>query len=95
MAPLLAALGALVSVQGGLWPAPAIAAVPAGWALFRASRIRTWDQAAIRGSMTILLLGTMVYTALLALAASRPFEAAAIAAAIVPARWISRRIALT
>jgi 4-hydroxybenzoate polyprenyltransferase len=94
-APLLAALGALVFVQGGLWPAPAIAAVPAGWALFRANRIRTWDQAAIRRSMTILLLGTMVFTALLALAAGRPAEAVGIAAAIVPARWIARRIALT
>jgi len=37
----------------------------------------------------------MLYTALLALAAARPLEAIAIASAILPARWIARRIALT
>jgi len=94
-APPLAALGALLSVQNGLWPAPAIAAVPIVWFLHRNTQIRTWDQAAVRRSMTFLLLGTMVYTALLALAAARPVEALGIAALIVPARWISRRIALT
>ena len=46
-------------------------------------------------SMTLLLLGTMLYTALLALAAGRPAEAVGIVLAILPARWISRRIALT
>lgn len=45
--------------------------------------------------MTRLLLGTMLYTALLALAAERHGEALAIAGCLVPARWIARRIALT
>ena len=65
------------------------------WFLRRNTRTRTWDQAAIRRSMMFLLLGTMLYTGLLALAAGRPYEALAIVAAIAPARWIARRIALT
>jgi len=93
--PPLVALAALWTVQGGPWPAPAVAAVPIAWFLFGATRRRTWDQRAIRRSMTFLLLGTMVFTALLALAAGRPIEAAAIAAAIGPARVIARRISLT
>lgn len=94
-APPLAAWSGIVSVQGSLWPAPAIAAVPVLLFLRRNSRIRTWNQAEIRRSMTFLLLGTMLYTASLALAAGRWPEALGIAAVIVPARWISRRIALT
>jgi 4-hydroxybenzoate polyprenyltransferase len=94
-APPLAAFCALATVQGGFWPAPALAAVPIVWFLRRNARIRAWDRAAIRTSMTFLLLGTMLFTALLALAAGEPVAAAGIAAAIVPARWISRRIALT
>ena len=54
-----------------------------------------WPRAAIRGSMTWLLLGTMAFTSLLCLGSGRPWEAVGIAAAIVPARWISRSIALT
>lgn len=94
-APPLAAWAGIVSVQGSLWPAPAIAAVPALLFLRRNSRIRTWSQAEIRRSMTFLLLGTMLYTASLAFAAGRWPEALGIAAVIAPARWISRRIALT
>jgi 4-hydroxybenzoate polyprenyltransferase len=94
-APPLAAMIGLLQVQGGWWPAPAVAALPMLWFLRRNTRTRTWDQPAIRRSMMFLLLGTMLYTALLALAASRPVEAAAIAAVILPARWIARRIALT
>lgn len=94
-APPLAALCGLWAAQGGPWPAPVIAALPALWFLRRNARATSWDQASIRRSMTWLLLGTMLYTALLALAASRLPEAAAIAAVIAPARWISRRIALT
>jgi 4-hydroxybenzoate polyprenyltransferase len=94
-APPIAAFCALVTVQGGAWPAPALAAVPLLWFLRRNARTRVWDRRAIRTSMTFLLLGTMLYTALLALAAGEPVAAAAIAAAIVPARWIARRIALT
>lgn len=94
-APPLAALCGLATVQGALWPAPALAALPILAFLRRNARTRLWDQPAIRRSMMFLLLGTMLYTALLALAADRPVEAAAIAAAIAPARWIARRIALT
>lgn len=94
-APPLAALCGLWTAQGGFWPAPAIASLPIVWFLRRNARREHWDQQAIRASMTLLLLGTMLYTALLAVAAGRFVEAAAIALAIPPARWISRRIALT
>ncbi|MFK7740962.1 MAG: UbiA family prenyltransferase [Planctomycetota bacterium] len=94
-APPLLALAGIGVVQGGFWPATAIAALPALWFLRRNSRMKEWPQGEIRRSMMFLLLGTMLYTALLAFAAGRPIEAAAIAAAILPARWIARRIALT
>jgi 4-hydroxybenzoate polyprenyltransferase len=94
-APPLAAMAGLLTVQGGLWPAPALAALPVLWFLRRNSRQRSFDRAAIRRSMTFLLLGTMLYTSLLALAAGQPVTSAAIASVILPARWISRRIALT
>lgn len=94
-APPLAALFALVVVQGGPWPAPCAAGVFALWFLRRNTRARAWPQAEIRRSMGHLLLGTMLFTACLAWAAGRPDIATAIAAAIVPARWIARRIALT
>jgi 4-hydroxybenzoate polyprenyltransferase len=94
-APLIAALCGLLAVQQQLWPAPLLAAVPILWFARRNSRQRTWDRAAIRRSMTFLLLGTMAYTALLALAAGQPLVGLAIAGVIVPARWVSRRIALT
>ncbi|MCA8964471.1 MAG: UbiA family prenyltransferase [Planctomycetes bacterium] len=94
-APLLAGLCGLWAVQGGLWPAPLLGGVAVLWCARQNARIYTWDRPAIRRAMTRLLLGTMLYTALLALAAGRPVEAAAIVLVIVPARWISRRIALT
>lgn len=94
-APLLAALCGLFAVQRQLWPAPLLAAIPIVWFARRNTHQRTWDRAAIRRSMTFLLLGTMVYTALLALAADEPLVALCIAGAITPARWVSRRIALT
>lgn len=94
-APPILALAGIAFVQGGFWPAPAIAAVPALLFLRRNTQRREWPQAEIRRSMTWLLLGTMLYTSLLALAADRPISALVIAAVIVPARWISRRIALT
>lgn len=94
-APPLAALVGLVAAQNGLWPAPALALLPVLWFARRNARMRQFDQGAIRRSMTFLLLGTMLYTALLCLAVERWLEAAAIAAAILPARWIARRISLT
>jgi len=77
------------------WPATIIACGLSAAFLWRMRGVRSWDQAAIRGSMTWLLLGTMLYTGLLCLAAARPMEAAVIGAAVLPARWISRRIAMT
>jgi 4-hydroxybenzoate polyprenyltransferase len=94
-APPIAAVLALMYVQNGPWPAPALAVVLGAWFLQRIRGTATWDQRAIRRSMTYLLLGTMLFTALLALAADRPFECLAIAACIAPARWIARRISLT
>jgi hypothetical protein len=94
-APPLCALLGLFVVQGGLWPAPALASLPALWFLRRNARTRVFDQRSIRQAMTFLLLGTMVYTALLALAAGQPVLAGGILLVIAPARWISRRIALT
>lgn len=94
-APLFASLCGLWAVQGGFWPAPALACLPIAWLARQNARVRVWDQTSIRRAMTRLLLGTMLYTALLALAADRPAEAVAIVTCIVPARWIARRIALT
>lgn len=94
-APPLAAFAGIATVQGGFWPAPALALLPALWFLRRNSTKRSWDQAGIRRSVTLLLVGTMVYTALLSLAAGQPYAAAAIAAAVPAARAIARRIALT
>ncbi|MEM7199306.1 MAG: UbiA family prenyltransferase [Planctomycetota bacterium] len=91
--PLVASLALLAAPEP--WPAAAVGFALAAVFLARIRRVRTWDRDAIRGSMMWLLLGTLLYTALLCLAADRAIEAAAIAAAIVPARWIARRIALT
>jgi 4-hydroxybenzoate polyprenyltransferase len=93
--PPLAALVALFTVQQSAWPAPTLALLPIAALLLRNRAVRTWDQRAIRGSMTWLLLGTMLYTALLCLAAGRPWAAGGVALCVLPARWISRRIALT
>ena len=60
VAPPVAALAALIAVQGALWPAPALAMLPILAFSGRNKRVRDWDQAAIRGSMTWLLLGTML-----------------------------------
>lgn len=95
VAPPVAALAALIAVQGGLWPAPGIAMLPILAFSGRNKRVREWNQAAIRGSMTWLLLGTMLYTSLLCVAVGSHLAAVAIAAAIVPARRIARSISLT
>ena len=94
-APPIAALAGVAVVQGGLWPAPAIAAAPVIWFLRRNARAKSWAQADIRQSMMYLLLGTMLYTALLAGAAGSWLAAAAIALAIPVARRIAKSIALT
>lgn len=94
-APPIAAWAGVAVVQGGLWPAPAIAAAPALWFLRRNARTGAWPQAEIRRSMMYLLLGTMIYTALLAGAAGDWVAAGSIALAIPVARRIAKTIALT
>src|SRR5690606_20461566 len=94
-APPIVAFAGITVVQGSLWPAPALAALPVLWFMRRNSRTTEWSKASIRKSMMFLLLGTMLYTALLTLAVGRWPEALAIAAAIFVARRIARRIALT
>ncbi|MCB9878558.1 MAG: UbiA family prenyltransferase [Planctomycetes bacterium] len=94
-APPLLALAGVYAVQAAPWPAPALLAVPALWFLWRNSHTREWSQGRIRQSMMYLLLGTMLYTASLALAAGQPWSALGIVAAIPVARRIARSIALT
>ena len=94
-APPIVAFAGVAVVQGGIWPAPAIAAIPAIWFLRRNARSKEWSQASIRQSMMYLLLGTMLYTSLLALAAGAWLPSLAIATAIPAARKIARVIALS
>ncbi len=79
-----------------VWPATAIAIV---LGLLFARRVRhhndDWDGPAIRAALRWLLLGTMLYTSLLCLGSGHQVEAAAIAVAILPARWISQHLAIT
>jgi UbiA prenyltransferase family len=93
--PVVAAMVGITAVAGGAGVATLLALVPMSLFCRRMSHIPSWDQRAIRGSMMYLLLGTMLYTALLALAAGAIFPAMGIAACIAPARWIARRISLT
>lgn len=95
-----AALFAILSIEGRALGNPGLATLIAAllalaFLLRLRDRTRVWDRGAIRASMTWLLLGTMLYTALLCLAVGRPVEALAIAVAAFLARAISRRIALT
>ncbi len=91
-APIWAALGGLFAVQDGLWPAPAVALLPVLWFARRNRLIETWTQPQIRASMGYLLLGTMLYTGLLALAANRSTECLCIVACIPLARTITARL---
>ena len=91
--PLCASLALLGMPEP--WPAAALAFGLTILFMARMRKIETWNQKAIRGSMTWLLLGTMLYTGLLCMSAGRLLECAAVLAAVMPARWISRRIALT
>lgn len=91
-APMWATLGGLIAVQDGLWPAPAIALAPILWLARRNRRIATWGQQEIRGSMSYLLLGTMIFTGLIALAAGRPIECCGIVACIPLARLVTRSL---
>jgi len=94
-APPLAAFAGIAVVQGAFWPAPAIAALPVLWFLRRNARTQEWTQPEIRRSMMFLLLGTMLYTSMLTLAAGRWPEALGILLAIPIAKRIARSIALT
>jgi 4-hydroxybenzoate polyprenyltransferase len=95
-----AALFAILSIEGRALGNPGLATLIAAllalaFLLRLRDRTRVWDRGAIRASMTWLLLGTMLYTALLCFAVGRPIEALAIAGAAFLARAISRGIALT
>jgi 4-hydroxybenzoate polyprenyltransferase len=54
-----------------------------------------WNAARIRGAMVALILGTMIYTALLTLGAGRPIEAAVIFTVMIVARQLARHLAVT
>ena len=90
--PLTASLA--IYAQPNPWPAAGIAFGLSAVFLLR-GRQQEWNTATIRWAMTWLLLGTMLYTGLLAMSNNRGWEALIILAAIVPARLISRRISLT
>lgn len=91
--PVLAFLGT-ASVQHGLWPAPALLALPILWFARRNRLQQQWDRGAIRRSMMLLLLGTMLYTAMLCVA-SGEYLAASLALGGIPlARRVTRAIAL-
>lgn len=94
-APLIAGPVGILAVQDALWPAPALSLLPVLAFARRNRAVAVWDQRAIRRSMLFLLLGTMLYTALLCAAAGRWWEAAGIAACIPLARRVARRISLT
>ncbi len=93
-APLLLAFLGTASVQQGLWPAPAALALPIVWFARQNRRCVQWDRGAIRRSMMFLLLGTMLYTAMLCVAAGQVVTAAAVLAGIPLARLTTRAIAL-
>ncbi len=94
LVPPIAAALALLGMPHP-WPAAAIGGVLALLFVLRVTRVPQWDRGSLRASMTWLLLGTMVYTGLLCMSAHRFVESFAVLAAILPARWIARRIALT
>jgi len=92
--PIAAALVILICPSP--WPAAAVAIALALAFQIRVARIdKAWDQASIRTSMGYLLLGTQLYTALLAMAHDRPVEAFGIVAAAAAARYAMRRYPLT
>jgi len=94
LAPMWAAFGGLLAVQDELWPAPALALVPILGLARRNRSVTEWTQARIRASMGYLLLGTMLYTGLLALAAGRAAECVGILACIPLARTVTARLRL-
>jgi 4-hydroxybenzoate polyprenyltransferase len=93
--PPVAALTGIAIVSKGLGLASLLAAALLLAFFARMLRIASWDRRSIRGSMTWLLLGTMCYTALLAVAAGSLALGLGIAACIAPARRLSRWISLT
>lgn len=94
-APLLLGLWGVVAVQGSWWPAPVLAVLPMLW-LARANRaITQWSPTQIRAAVGKLLLGTLLYDALLCLAAARLTEAAVLLVAIAPSRWLARHFQIT
>lgn len=102
-AKTVVSLGLLAPVSAGLaLTQTEAAAIPTSIAAvllivfwLRALRRRAFDRGAIRRVMTLLLLGTMLYTALLCLGARRYPEALAILGAALLGRKISKKIAVT
>ncbi len=93
--PVLVAPLSLLSLPSP-WPATGLGILCAALFSSRFRRGRSvWDQAAIRRSMTWLLLGTMLYTSLICMGNQRWLECGAILTAAILARRISRHIALT
>ena len=76
------------------WPATGIAIALAALFLWRHRNVE-WNQETIRGAMMWLLLGTMLYTALIALGTSHWIVSIAIVAMLLATRMVSRRISLT
>jgi 4-hydroxybenzoate polyprenyltransferase len=76
------------------WPATGIAIALATFFLWRHRNIE-WNQRTIRGAMMWLLLGTMLYTALIALGTGHWFVSPVIIAMLLTARVVAHRISLT
>ncbi|MEZ5965415.1 MAG: UbiA family prenyltransferase [Planctomycetota bacterium] len=93
VAPASACLALLQTPYAGLAAGSGAALLVALW--LRALRRRSFDRGAIRRVMTFLLLGTMLYTALLCAGMGRFAEAATIFAAALLGRRITRSIAIT
>ncbi len=91
--PVVALLALLQTGHPWFAAAPGGALVVAFWV--RIARRRSWEQGAIRAAMTWLLIGTMLYTALLCAGSGRFAEAGAVLVAAVLGRRISRSIAVT
>lgn len=94
LVPPLVALLALLQTEQAVFAAGPAGVLALGFWL-RVARRRTWDRGAIRGAMTWLLIGTMLYTALLCAGSGRFVEAGGVLLAAVIGRRISRSIAVT
>ena len=90
-----AAVLALLSIPDGGLAAVLGALLGVAFLVRLRDRARVWDGVAIRRSMSWLLLGTMLWTALCCLGAGRVIECIAISSAAFVARRVSQHIAMT